>query len=186
MEALTALDFQILDAISKIHCDFLDILMPLITKLGDDGIVPIAVALILTCIPKTRKAGVTIMVSLALGFIVCNLTLKPLVARIRPYDVNTAVQILVDRLHDFSFPSAHTTALFALAVPLGHYYPRGRIWFYLAAIAVAFSRLYLYVHYPSDVLAGMIFGILFGVVAVLLVKWAAKRFPTLFQPKKGT
>lgn len=185
MEALTALDFQILDAVATLQCDLLDVLMPLITKLGDDGIIPLAVALILTCIPKTRKAGITVLVSLALGFIVCNLTLKPLVARIRPYEVNTAIELLVERLHDFSFPSGHTTALFALAVPLGHYYRRGRIWFYLAAIAVAFSRLYLYVHYPSDVLAGMIFGILFGIAAIFLVKWMHNRFPHLFQPQKG-
>ena len=97
-----------------------------------------------------------------LEVICCNLVLKPLVARIRPCDVNTAVQLLVARPDDFSFPSGHTGASFAAVTAL--YASRSRLWILslILAVLIAFSRLYLYVHYPSDVLAGVVIGIMAG------------------------
>ena len=136
----------------------LDFLMPIITLIGEDGILWIVVSLALMCFRKTRKAGFVMGLSLIIGLVTVNLTIKPIVGRIRPYIVDN-VPILVERLDDASFPSGHTTACFECAVSLilcGY-----KKWGYVSigiAFLVAFSRLYLYVHFPSDVITGAIIG----------------------------
>ena len=136
----------------------LDFLMPLITLIGEDGILWIAASLALMCFKKTRKAGFVMGLSLIIGLVTVNLTIKPLVGRTRPYVVDN-VPILVESLKDGSFPSGHATACFECAVSLvlcGY-----KKWGYVslgAAFLVAFSRLYLYVHFPSDVITGAIVG----------------------------
>lgn len=95
--------------------------------------------------------------------------LKPLVARIRPYDVRGITDLLVPALSDFSFPSGHTLASFEASVVLLIRDKRMGIPAIIIAIIVALSRLYLFVHYPTDVLVGAVLGILFAVVAVFIV-----------------
>ncbi len=163
-------DFMILDAIQTyLRSDFLDVFMPFATKLGNGGILWVLCSLALFLFPKTRKAGAAMAVSLILEVICCNLLLKPLVARIRPYDVNTAVELLIRPPVDYSFPSGHTCASFAAASALFFCRNRGWITAFVAAVLIAFSRLYLYVHYPTDVLAGALLGILLGWLGVMLV-----------------
>ena len=147
----------------------LDLLMPAITTLGNSGLIWIILAGILLLIPKYRKVGAAVLTGLVLEVICCNLVLKPLVARIRPCDVNTAVQLLIARPDDFSFPSGHTGASFAAVAAL--YTSRNRLWIpsLILAVLIAFSRLYLYVHYPSDVLAGVVIGIMAGWIGSKLV-----------------
>lgn len=151
-----------------------DIIIPLISHLGDGGMIWLALALALLIYPKTRKIGAAIMVSLILEIICCNLLLKPLVARIRPCDVNTAVQLLVPAPNDFSFPSGHTGAAFAAASAL--YFNRSSLRFptLVLAVLMGFSRLYLYVHYPTDVLAGAALGAFLGWTGYALVRFLAK------------
>ena len=145
---------------------FLDRIMPVITVIGDNGIIPIIIALILIFIPKTRKTGIAMGIAFALGGIFGNLLLKNLVARTRPYDVVEGIKLLVPALSDYSFPSGHTLVCFEAATVI---FLRGKKCFgicaYVIAAAVAYSRLYLYVHYPTDVLVGMILGIIFGIAA---------------------
>ena len=133
------------------------------------GLIWIILAGILLFMPKYRKIGVAVLAGLVLEVICCNLVLKPLVARIRPCDVNTAVQLLIARPDDFSFPSGHTGASFAAVTAL--YASRSRLWIpsLILAVLIAFSRLYLYVHYPSDVLAGVVIGIMAGWIGSKLV-----------------
>ncbi len=166
-EAITAFDFRILNYIAEhLRCGAMDVLMPLITKLGDHGIVPIAIALVLICIPKTRRTGLAMGIAFALGGLFGNLLLKNLVGRIRPYDAVGGIELLIPALSDFSFPSGHTLVCFEAATVLLRRTSRpiGITALALAA-AVAFSRLYLYVHYPTDVLAGILLGVLFGLAA---------------------
>ena len=102
--------------------------------------------------------------------IICNLILKNAVARIRPFDVNPAVELLIAKPGDYSFPSGHTAASFAAVTAL--YLAKEKYW-YLAlilSIAIAFSRLYLYVHYPTDILGGLVVGIGSGILAYLILK----------------
>ena len=153
-----------------LQCDFLDFLMPLITKLGDGGIFCIAVAVLLLCFKKTRRAGVMMGIALLCGFVCGNLCLKNVFARTRPYDLPGAeVTLLVAKLSDYSFPSGHTLACFEMASVLMLTHRKSLGWPTLViASAVAFSRLYLFVHYPTDVLAGALLGTLFGFVGVTL------------------
>jgi Membrane-associated phospholipid phosphatase len=170
MNTLISLDWSILNSIqTNCRTTFFDKLMPVVTNLGGIWSIWILITIILLITRKYRKVGVTLLFGLAMEVLVCNVMLKPLIARIRPCDVNTAVQLLVSRPTDFSFPSGHSASSFAAAsVLLFEKHPL-RIPAFVFAIAIAFSRLYLYVHFPSDVLAGALLGIMLGYLAHLIV-----------------
>lgn len=156
--------------------EFLDFLMPLITLIGEDGILWIAMSVLLMVFKKTRKAGFVMGLSLAIGFVLVNLGLKPMIDRPRPYEVDTGVKILVHSLGDGSFPSGHTLACFEAAVSLllCKYKTTGTAAL-VAAVAVAFSRVYLYVHYPTDVIVGAILGVIFAYIAYAIIKKLYKK-----------
>ena len=165
------MELQILDVLQTIHNPVLDTIMCAITRLGDAGIIWILLCIVLLILPKTRKSGVVLMAALLVDLVVCNVILKPLVHRIRPFDVKTGIELLVKRPTDYSFPSGHTAASIASVMAL---YLAGekKIWVpaLVLAVLIAFSRLYLYVHYPTDVLGGMIIGIAAGAIGCWLVK----------------
>lgn len=169
-------EFSVLDFIqAHLSSRAGDIVMPLITHLGDSGMIWAGLALVLLISPKTRKTGAALMAALALEVLCCNLILKPLAARIRPCDVNTAVQLLIPRPDDFSFPSGHTGASFAAASALYFIGSKLRFPALILAVLIGFSRLYLYVHYPTDVLAGAVLGTLLGWTGCALIHLAARR-----------
>ena len=167
-------DLPILEWIQAyLQSDFLDTVMPIITLFGEGGIFWIAWAVILLIIPKTRKVGLSMIFALLLGLLVCNVTLKPLVARIRPYDLQEQdfgiyINLLIERQHDFSFPSGHTIASFEAAVVLLKNSRKMGIPALILAILVSFSRLYLYVHYPSEVLVSVVLGTAFAFIGCAL------------------
>ena len=167
-------DLPILDWIqAHLQCGFLDFLMPIITLFGEGGIFWIAWAVLMLVIPKTRKIGIGMIIALLMGLLVCNVTLKPLVARIRPYDLQEQefgifINLLIERQHDFSFPSGHTIASFEAAVVLLKNSKKMGIPALILAILVSFSRLYLYVHYPSDVIVSVVLGTLFAFIGCAL------------------
>jgi len=170
-------DLPILDWIAEhLQCGFLDAVMPVITVLGNGGIFWIAVSVVFLLIPKYRKAGLSMGIALLMGLVVCNLTLKPLCARIRPYDFyGEAMQLLVATPHDFSFPSGHTIASFEAATALTIHNKKLGIPALILAGLIAFSRLYLYVHYPTDVIVSVGLGIAFAFLSCHLVKKIAAR-----------
>lgn len=157
------IEFKILDLIQELHTPVGDIIMPLITRLGDKGIVWIVLTVIFLLVPKTRKIGTILTVALCVDFILCNGILKNLFARIRPCDVNNSVQLLIARPDDFSFPSGHTAASFTVVAAL-FFAGEKNLWKSTlpVAILIAFSRLYMYVHYPTDILGGIAVGIISG------------------------
>lgn len=166
------MDLGILELIqTHLRCGLLDMAMPLVTRLGDGGILWICCSLLLLIFPKTRKAGAAMAVSLGLEALCCNVLLKPFAARIRPCDVNPAMQLLIPHPEGFSFPSGHTGASFAAASALHFGGSRFGIPAFALAALIGFSRLYLYVHYPSDVLAGALLGIMLGWLGNILVYW---------------
>ena len=119
--------------------------------------------------------------ALIMGLLLCNLTLKPLVARIRPYDYQLAffqknIPLLIEAQHDFSFPSGHTIASFEAAVALTLHHKKLGIAAIVLAVLIAFSRLYLYVHYPTDVLAGMVVGVVSALSSFYIVKLVSRKF----------
>lgn len=168
---MNSLEISILDFIREhLSSGVGDVVMPFITAMGDAGIIWIAMALVLLVVPKTRKYGLMVALSLLIESVLCNLMIKPLVARVRPFDVNTAVELLVTRPRDYSFPSGHTGASFAAAASLFFGKAKGWIPVTVVAILIGFSRLYLYVHYPTDVLAGAILGVISGYISVKIVE----------------
>lgn len=169
-------DLPVLDWIAaNLYCGFLDAVMPIITLLGDAGIFWIAVSVVLILIPKYRKAGLSMGLALLMGVVVCNMIMKPLFARIRPYDFQLeqfgkVIPLLVEAQHDFSFPSGHTIASFEAATALAIHNRKLGIPALILACLIAFSRLYLYVHYVTDVLVSVGLGIGFAFLASWLVK----------------
>ena len=151
---------------NNLRCNFLDIIMPFITRLGDNGLIWIIAAIIFLRFRKYRTDGVTILLALVLCVLIGNIGLKPLIARARPFTLNSEITLLIPSPTDFSFPSGHTMSSFAAATVIFCKDWRMGIWAGLLAAVIAFSRLYLYVHYPSDVLGGAIIGIMLALVAV--------------------
>lgn len=165
----------ILDLIQSIRTPLGDMLMPFITKLGNVGAIWILMAIILLLIPKTRKSGAVLAAALCVDFVLCNGILKHLIRRIRPCDINSSVQLLIARPNDFSFPSGHTAAAFAAVTAL-HAAGERKLWkpALVLAVLIAFSRLYLYVHYPTDILGGIIVGVAAGYIGSWIVNWSEK------------
>ena len=171
LSAIQSIDFAILDFIqANMRSPFLDMIMPFITHLGAGGILWIILSIVMMCMKKYRREGFAMAVALVLCFVFCNVLIKNIVARTRPFEMNTMIEPLITLPSDFSFPSGHTTASFAAATalllcknkPLG-------IPALILAVLIAFSRLYLYVHFPSDVLAGMILGTILAFAAYAIV-----------------
>ena len=175
-------DLPILEWIqAHLQCTFLDKSMPIITLFGDGGIFWIAVAVVLLIFPKYRKVGFSMGAALILGVLVCNVTMKPLIARIRPYDLQETlgnhINLLISVQHDYSFPSGHTIASFEACVVLLIKDKRMGIPAAIIAFLVAFSRLYLYVHYPTDVIFSVFAGILFAFLGCAIVNAVYRRLP---------
>ena len=167
-------DLPILDWIAaNLWCPVLDTVMPIITMFGDGGIFWIAISVILLFTKKYRKTGLSMAFALSMGLLVCNIILKPGVARIRPYDFQMEyftkeIQLIAGGMHDFSFPSGHTIASFEACTALMLGNKKFGIPATVLAVLVAFSRLYLYLHYPTDVIASVILGTLFGILGTYL------------------
>lgn len=164
------MELKILDFIQTLRNPILDKMMLLFTSLGNGGIIWLLLVVILICIPKTRKTGVMVMLALVLDVLLCSGLLKHLFARIRPCDVNTSIQLLIPRPTDYSFPSGHTSVSFSVVAAL--YLAKEKKLFIpslLIAIMISFSRMYLYVHYPTDILGGIVLGILCGYLGYIAV-----------------
>ena len=180
-------DLPILDWIAAhLQCGCLDFIMPSITLLGDGGIFWIACAVILLFTKKYRKTGLGMGAALILGLIVCNMILKPWVGRIRPYDLQerlgNTIPLLIERQHDFSFPSGHTIASFEAATVLMLHNKKLGIPALILACLIAFSRLYLYVHYPTDVITSVILGTAF----CFLGNWLVNKGFQAYERKKAS
>lgn len=175
--SIQSMDFAVLDWIQEnIACKALDVFFSLITHLGDAGLFWIGVGILMLCFKKFRKAGICLLVAISIGFLVSNLILKPWIARTRPYDINTAISLLIGRPSDFSFPSGHTTASIAAALAIFYHHKKVGTVALITAILVSLSRLYLYVHFPTDVLVGALVGTLASIAAWLLVNKAFPRY----------
>ena len=170
------MEIHILDMIQNLRTPIGDVVVPLITRLGDAGIVWIILTVLLLIIPKTRKTGVIMMAALLVDVLLSNVLINNQAARTRTFEVNKAEQLLVAKPRDYSFPSGHTAASFASVTAL---YLAGekKMWkaALVLAVLIALSRLYLYVHYPTDIIGGVIFGSLSGYLGYKIVEWIQKK-----------
>ena len=169
---MNGIELAVLDAIQSIRFPALDFVMKYFTHLGDYGLLFVALTLIMLYFKKTRLFGVVCATALLFDLLAVNIIIKPLVARARPFTLRPDFLLLVARPLDFSFPSGHTAISFAFATAIGAYSRKYQRWAFALAAVIAFSRLYLYVHYPSDVLAGIVIGLFCGYLARLV--WRKK------------
>ena len=179
---MQAMELYILDWIqAHLRCGLLDAVLPVISWTCNHGELWILLALCLVIYKRTRRQGWTVATALVLDLVCCNLLLKPLIGRIRPFAVNTAVELLIPPPLDASFPSGHTAASFAAVFALKA--AGSPLWKPALAVAVviAFSRLYLYVHWPSDVLAGVLLGAAVGWAGAKL----AEKAGTILEKRKA-
>ncbi len=176
MDAIYSFDYSILNYINEhFHNAFFDGFFSIITHLADAGWFWIALAALLLCFKKTRKTGCVMGAALLMGVIFGNGILKPLIHRVRPYDnaawspVVTRATLLISPPSDYSFPSGHTLASFEGAFGIFLCNKKWGAPALVLAVLIAFSRLYFYIHYPTDVIGGMILGIGFAVAAFFIV-----------------
>ena len=168
LEAVTTWDASVITAIyENVHSAFLTMFFRIVTLLGEGGIFWIAVAVILLFFKQTRRSGICIGASLLIGVIVGNGIIKNVVARPRPYDAIAGIESVVSHLSDYSFPSGHSLCCFEAATALAMNRTKWAIPAYVGAVLVAVSRLFLFVHYPTDVICGALLGVLFGVLGSL-------------------
>ena len=154
----------------------LDNIMIFITSLGNGGMIWIAATILLLIPKKTRKAGVMSAVALLGSLIINNNIVKNIVQRPRPFVTFADLQIIIPTPSEFSFPSGHTSSSFAAAAVFYRHLPKKLgIPSVILAGLIGFSRLYVGVHYPTDVIAGVLMGILLSYLAEYLVNLFAKK-----------
>lgn len=158
------MDFEILYAINNMHNPVLDKIMVAITTLGNGGIIWIVIAVLLICIKKTRKCGILMLVSMFIGVIIGNVILKNLIARDRPCWIVSNIALLIENPTDYSFPSGHTLASFEAAVIIFLHNKKWGIISLIFAVLIAFSRMYLFVHFPTDIIGGAVLGTLISIL----------------------
>ena len=169
------LDNAILHFFGNIQIPVLNEFMVFISTLGDSGIIWILMSVLFLFFKKTRRAGATMAIALILGLIICNLTIKPLVARPRPFTEHE-LALLIPEPSEFSFPSGHSVSSRGASMSAFIVLRKKGIPMLIFGILIAISRLYLQVHYFSDVLVGCLLGCVFAVVANAIVKTVTKRF----------
>lgn len=157
------MEFEILYAINNLHNPILDQIMIVITSLGNAGIFWIIIAIALLFKSKTRKCGILMLISMAIGLLLGNGLLKNLMARERPSWIDTNLPLLIPNPTDYSFPSGHTLASFESAIMIFLHNKKSGIISLILAVLIAFSRMYLFVHFPTDILAGAILGTLISI-----------------------
>ena len=180
-----------------IRSDFLNPIMKVLTHSGDKGILLIVLILAFLIIPRTRAIGIMSTISIVIEALLNNVLLKNLIARTRPYDEIEGLINLVGRQSDYSFPSGHTGAAFAVAgamlvvalfgLPMiektGEFkredpsltFKLISVILIMYATLLAFSRMYVGVHYPTDVLCGLLLGLGTSAVAYLIYPVAIKK-----------
>lgn len=158
----------------NLHIPILDKIMILATYAGDKGLIWLLIAFLLLINKKTRYIGLMTMLVMILVAIIGEGILKHIFQRPRPYDEFPLVHLLIGKYRSFSFPSGHAASSFAAAYVLSKYLRKLALAFWTVAIMIAFSRIYLFMHYPSDVLAGIILGLICGMVGSYLYEHKIK------------
>ncbi|MPN23221.1 hypothetical protein SDC9_170609 [bioreactor metagenome] len=157
---------------NHLRADWLDGAMRFYTMLGDNGLLWIALSVLMLCFKPSRRAGFAALLAMFLGLVITNLILKILIARPRPWLDLAELLPLLEPPDPHSFPSGHTCGAFAAAGAWSRYLPRR--WMKAGAVGsavlMAYSRLYVGVHYLTDVLGGMLVGLLCAWVSVMLVE----------------
>ncbi len=160
IEAITNFDFSVLYWIQEnLRSEFLDAVCRFLSISFEGGIFWFVVAAVLLIFRKTRTAGVMVIVSMGIVLLMGEFGLKNIFCRVRPCNIDTDVLLAIHRPSSYSFPSGHTGSSFAAAGAIFAYNKKLGIPALCVALIVGLSRMYLFVHYPTDVLAGMVLGL---------------------------
>ena len=169
MDIIREIDFMVLEYIREhLRNGFLDNIMPVVTAFGNMGMFWVVVALIISAKRKYRKCSITMMIGMILGVILGNFVVKNIVRRDRPCWINEISDMLIANPQDFSFPSGHTMSSFIAATILFYYDKRLGVPSFGVALLIAFSRMYLYVHFPTDIIGGAMLGVGIAIMTVSL------------------
>ena len=165
---MTQIDISIMECIRQnMTSPLMDKVMTAVTHMGDYGILWIGLCIILMAMPKTRKSGFALAIAMIAGLVICNLLMKNIIARPRPF-VAYDFPIIINPPMGYSFPSGHSSNSFIAATVIALRHRKGAIPAYIIATLIAFSRVYLCVHDPSDVIVGAVIGMGIGFVTVRL------------------
>lgn len=172
METIQNFDSNILLYVQEnIRTDTMTSFFKFFTKLGNGGILWIILTVMLICFKRTRKIGLILSISLLLSTLITNVMLKNLIARTRPFYTIPDLQALIPYPKDYSFPSGHTTSSFASCTTLFIMLKKKYSFLFLIfATLMGFSRIYVGVHYPTDVFVGVIVGVMSSIVSFYIVK----------------
>ncbi|MDO4662588.1 MAG: phosphatase PAP2 family protein [Tissierellia bacterium] len=179
MNAITLIDIDILNSIqNSLKSPLLDNVMRKITALGDFGIIWILLLIVFFSTKEFREVGKTMAIAMLISFIICNILIKPIVARIRPFNLVDGINLISAPPLDYSFPSGHSMFSFTSAMVIFMMVDSKFIKYFslVLAILISFSRLYLYFHYPTDVISGIILG---SVIAYFVVTKRRKNLQTV-------
>jgi Membrane-associated phospholipid phosphatase len=181
LELLQKIDINTLKLIHDYSQNYiLDKIMPFITFLGNLGLVWIVISIILISSKKYRTIGIMCILVLIFNTILGEGILKNLIQRQRPFMSMSTVHLLIDKPISFSFPSGHTSTSFAIAGIIWSQLKKYRVYVVLLACLIAFSRLYLFVHYPSDILGGIVQGLVCAKIVLKVYPTGGKRIPDIF------
>ena len=180
LDIIQTLDYELLLMISnRWRGGMSDTFWTIVTSLGNAGALWIVLGIVLLFFRKTRRAGIAMLIALTFALVVGNLCIKQIVMRPRPFVTYKNLIALVDPGDQWSFPSGHTLSSFAAATALWFFHRKTGFLALIVAALIGLSRLYACVHYPTDVLAGMLIGIVCGLVAAWLADRLCDRVHTL-------
>ena len=169
IELINSFDIGVMKFIqNNLSNPILDKVMIFITGLGDTGFIWILIGLVLLINKKYKKIGIMVLVALALGSIFGEIILKNIIERHRPFISIEGINLLIDAPTSYSFPSGHTTSSFAATFVLARNFKKKSIYIFTLATLIAFSRIYLGVHFPTDIIAGVILGLSCGYISIFV------------------
>ena len=176
------MEFSILYAIQNLRTDFLDtVILKLTDLIGSYGEIWLIAAAVMLTNRKTRRCAYTMLISYLLVFGIGQLWLKNVIVRGRPCNIDRTIELLVERPTSWGFPSTHTAWAFAAATSVFLHHKKAGFAVLALAALIALSRLYLFVHFPSDVLGGIVLGVLAALVAKVLVDFIEKKIPDKYK-----
>lgn len=170
-------EFDLLYWFQSIHNPILDKIVVVITSLGNAGIFWILLTLVMLIVCKDKKEAWTSALALLFSLLVINIFLKNTVMRARPCWIDDTIPLLVKNPKDYSFPSGHSSASFASAVSIVQYakYRKQGIAAVILAAMIAVSRMYVFVHFPTDVFVGTILGIIEAILAGIIIRFIYRK-----------
>ena len=165
-------EFTFLYFLQELHNPVLDKIMVFFTSLGNDGLLWIGLAVGMLFFKKYRRCAISIGIALVFKELIGNVILKELIMRERPCWIDPTVELLVKSPSSFSFPSGHSFDAFAASVTVFLNHKREGIAAMAVGTLIAFSRMYVFVHFPTDILGGMLLGITVAVLTYFIVhRW---------------